>query len=149
MRCLGGPKSSKSTLLDWKQLFIWNQVFSGIFQFFEQNHCLSPFQNILNGDFLKKIFFIARKGLFYMKNITKHNFKAYFEEKWREEFSNFGTKIMGQRLCQKSKMAIFSKVYLYSLERCILYQENQNILRLSWAKVKGEEFFNFLIKIIC
>ena len=39
-------------------------------------------------------------------------------------------------------MAIFSKVYLYSLERCILYQEHHNILRLSRAKVKGEEFSN-------
>ena len=87
--------------------------------------------------------FIARKGLFYIKNITKHYLKAYFEEKWREKFSNFGTKIMGQPLCKKSKMAMISKVYLSSWERHILYQEHHNILSLSWAKVKREEFSKF------
>ena len=27
IRCLGGPESSKSAILDGKQLFLWNQVF--------------------------------------------------------------------------------------------------------------------------
>ena len=56
----------------------------------------------------EKYTFIARKGLFYIKNITKHHFKAYFEEKWREEFSNFGTKIMGIFSLQKIQNGEFS-----------------------------------------
>ena len=57
----------------------------------------------------EKYTFIARKGLFYIKNITKHYFKAYFKEKWREEFSNFGIKIIGKFFLQKIQNGDFSK----------------------------------------
>jgi len=47
--------------------------------FFYQNH--GSFSKNPKWRPFQKDIFIATKGLFYMKNITKHHFKAYFEEK--------------------------------------------------------------------
>ena len=94
IRCLGRPESPKSSILDWKRLLISNQVFSGIFQFFRLKSWFNPFAKNPKW-WLKEDTFLARKCLFYIKNRTKHYLKIYFGEKWREKFSNFGTKIMG------------------------------------------------------
>ena len=117
-------KTSKSAILDGKKLTLSNQVFrrsrelkigyfrwktavdikSGVFRNFPISFSCKKSKMAT----FEKYTFIARKGLFYIKNITKHHFKAYFEEKWREEFSNFGTKIMGIFSLQKIQNGEFS-----------------------------------------
>ena len=94
IRCLGGPESSKSAIWDGKQLFLLNQVFkrstelkigyfrwktavdikSGVFRNFPISFSCKKSKMAT----FEKYTFIARKGLFYIKNITKHHFKAYF-----------------------------------------------------------------------
>ena len=110
-------ESRKSAILNGKQLFLLYEGFrsielkidsfrlktavymkSGVFRNFPVVWAKSwfvPFAKNPEWRLFEKDIFIARKGLFDIKNIAKHHFKAYFEEKWREEFSSFGTKVMG------------------------------------------------------
>ena len=116
--CLRGGESLKSAILNGKQLFLLYEgstrsielkidsfrfktavyMKSGVFRNFPVVWAKSwfvPFAKNPEWQLFEKDIFIARKGLFDIKNITKHHFKAFFEEKWTEKFSSFGTKIMG------------------------------------------------------
>ena len=142
IRCLGGPESPKSSILDWKQLLISNQVFSGIFQFFRLKSWFNPFAKNPKW-WLKEDMFLARKCLFYIKNITKHYLKVCFGENEERSFPILGPKSWVNPFVINPKWRFLPKVYFYSLGRRIFYQERQNILGLSWAKVKREKFSKF------
>ena len=147
IRCLGGPESSKSAILDGKQLFISNSVFSGIFYFSDQNH--GSFSKNPKWRPFEKDIFITRKGLFYMKNITKHHLKHILRKNEERNFPILGPKLWVNPFVINPKWRFLPKVYPHSLGRRILYQEHQNMFGLSWAKVKREKFSKFFIKVMC
>ena len=104
-------------------------MFSGIFYFFDQNH--GSFSKNPKWRPFEKDIFIARKGLFYMKNITKIILKHILRKNEEKNFPILGQKSWVNPFVINPKWRFLPKVYFYSLGRRIFYQERQNILGLS------------------
>ena len=104
-------------------------MFSGIFYVFDQNH--GSFSKNPKWRPFEKDIFIARKGLFYMKNITKIILKHILRKNEERNFPILGQKSWVNPFVTNPKWRFLPKVYLHSLGRRILYQEHKNILGLS------------------
>ena len=143
---MGDPESSKSAILDGKQLLVKNQVFRrsrelklgyfrwktavyikfGVFRnflfFWPKSWFL--FKNSKMATFWRRYIFIARKGLFYMKNITKIILKHILRKNEERNFPILGQKSWVNPFVINPKWRFLPKVYLHSLGRRILYQEH-------------------------
>ena len=98
-------------------------MFSGIFYFLDQNH--GSFSKNPKWRPFEKDIFIARKGLFYMKNITKIILKHILRKNEERNFPILGQKSWVNPFVVINPIWRFlPKVYLHSLGRRILYQEH-------------------------